>query len=322
VAGTSTLFSIFGFGTAVALGGAGLLLLARRRVLRHWLAFLGPALVLGVPVIVALLPPGDAMRVQLGWMANSNGHHDGVLWFWLKNTGLFIPLLLAANLRRGLLPKGLAVAFAPIWLWFVVPNIVVFHPWEWNNTHYFAFWTLFGSLLIGALLAAWSRRGSEGRLLAMGCFVVLVLAGGLDLARTIDYSRSSIRITDADGEALGRWARTTPPDARFVTAARHEHPITALAGRQVLIGFPGWVNDLGVHEWPTLVNDVTTILDHGPGTDELLDRFGIDYVVVGPLEHEQPHLADTTWWEQNGDAVFTSGAWTVYDVETPERASR
>jgi uncharacterized membrane protein len=77
------------------------------------------------------------------------------------------------------------------------------------------------------------------------------------------------------------------------------------------------VNDLGVHEWPELVADVTTILDHGPGTDELLDRFDVDYVVVGPLEHEPPHNAAGTWWASHGDVAFQSGAWTVYDVRDP-----
>ena len=46
-----------------------------------------------------------------------------------------------------------------MWLWFVVPNIIVLQPWPWDNTKFFIFWALLGSVLVGGVLAGLLRAG-------------------------------------------------------------------------------------------------------------------------------------------------------------------
>jgi len=96
---------------------------------------------------------GKALHWLPGWLANSGGGHDNGVWFWLKNTGLFIPLLLVGQLWRGTMADGFSLYFAPLWLWFLVPNFVVLQPWDWDNTKFFSYWMLFGALAVGAVLA-------------------------------------------------------------------------------------------------------------------------------------------------------------------------
>src|SRR5207249_3771540 len=241
--GLLPLFHVYAYGTLVAL--ALFWALIERR--REWLAFFVPALILGLPQLAWMWPPaGNHLRWQLFWLADTDGHSDGPLWFWLKNTSLFIPLLLAAFVWRGTLPAGLALRLAPLWLWFLVPNLMVFQPWDWDNTKFFVFWWLFGSVAVGAVLARLALRGVDGVVLAGALAIVLCLSGALDVGRALDLQVSSFEFTDAGGLKVASWVReNTGPDAVFLTASDHNQPVTALAGRRVVCGYTGWLYTYG-----------------------------------------------------------------------------
>ena len=59
-----------------------------------------------------------------------------VAWFWLKNTGLFIPLLVIALVWKPddyLVPRKLLLFYLPFTMAFFVPNFVKLAPWVWDN---------------------------------------------------------------------------------------------------------------------------------------------------------------------------------------------
>jgi hypothetical protein len=311
VAGLTPLCHLHAYGTVVALAGFWALFTPRR----EWVAYFAPALALGVPVALWLASGGAAaIRVQWWWLADVGGHQDGPVWFWLKNLGLFIPALVGAYLWRGLLPARVALHLAPMWLWFLVPNVLVFQPWDWDNTKFFAYWALFGALPVGALLAALIRRGSDGRVLAALLAVALMLAGGLDLARTLDTSVSGAQFTDAGGVRVAAWVRqNTSPRAVFLVAPDHNEPVPTLGGRRVVIGYGGWLWTYGLSDWTTRTNDARRMLAGEPGTPALLRRYGVSYVVVGPAEANF-FEARPSYWDQVGRRVYSSGSYTVYRV--------
>src|SRR5262245_62850589 len=91
-----------------------------------------------------------------------------------------------AFLWRSVLTEGVGLHLAPIWLWFLVPNFLVFQPWDWDNTKFFAYWALFGALPVGALLASLLRRGLPSRITAYALAASVMLSGALDLAQPLD----------------------------------------------------------------------------------------------------------------------------------------
>ncbi len=305
--GLAPLFHVHGYGTAVALA-AFWALLDRRR---EWAAFFVPALVLGAPALLFLLAPGSSqLHWQPGWMAG----RDGPVWFWLKNTSLLVPLMVAGNLWRGALPPGVAAHLAPIWLWFLVPNFVVFQPWEWDNTKFFAFWALFGSLMVGALLAALWRRGLEAACLAAILLTSLTLAGGLDLARALDVTVNRALFVDSGGIAMATWIRGhTEPRAIFLVAPDHNSPVPTLAGRREVIGYAGWLGTYGLADRVVKDDDVNLMLQGDPRTPALLRRYGVAYVVVGP--QEKARGATTAYWDAAARRVYSNGAYSVYRVD-------
>jgi hypothetical protein len=280
---------------------------------RHpWWRFFGPALALGLPMAWWLQPPESSVRWLPGWMAD-----DGVggwLRFWLRNAGPFLVLLVVASVWRGTVRTGFVKAFLPVWLLWIVPNLVAFHPWEWNNTKYFAFWQLLGAFLVGAVLVRLARTGRPGAVTAAVALVALCLSGGLDLLRATDED-SAIPWADADGLAVARWVRDElPRDTVLAVAPTNTQPVTALSEHVVVSGYPGWTFDMAVPDWSERADDEIAVLRGGPAGLAAAERRGVDYVVIGPLEREPHFGGDDAWWAEHGQAVFHSGDWTVYAV--------
>lgn len=284
---------------------------------RHhaWWRFFAPAVVLGAPVAWWLQPPESSIRWFPGWMAG-----DGVggwLIFWGRNLGPFLVLLLVAHLWRGTVRRDLLLAFAPVWLLWLVPNLVAFHPWEWNNTKYFAFWQLLGAFLVGLVLVRLGRTGWPGRGLVAVALVALCLTGVLDLYRATDRE-AAIDWTSADGLRTAAWVRDqVPAGAVLAVAPTNTQPVTSLSGHAVVSGFPGWTFDIGVPDWSERAADEVTVLRGGEAAREVVARRGVDYVVIGPLERLPEFGADDAWWAANGAEVFRSGDWVVYATAPP-----
>ncbi|MCB0964948.1 MAG: hypothetical protein KDA98_16855 [Acidimicrobiales bacterium] len=287
---------------------------------RVWGWFFGPALVLGAPAAIWLLPEESALRWLPGWMAD--GGPWGWVVFWGRNLGPFLVLVAVACLWRGTVPRATVRAFLPFWLLWLVPNLVAFHPWEWNNTKYVAFFQLVGSFLVGAVLVRWWREGIAGRRWAGGAVAVVALvamcgAGVVDLARAMDRDASRIGWASADAVAVSTWLRDeTDPEAVVVAAPEVSQPAIALSGRRFVSGYPGWTFDLGVPDWRERAADSEAILRGGPAAIDALDRRGVDLVVVGPIEAAPPHDADLAWWAANGRPVFEHDGWVVYEPST------
>ena len=316
IAGVMPWFHVHAFGTVVALGGIWFLIHRRRQ----WLGFLLPAIAIGVPSVLWLLPPSHDLRFQFGWMAGMDGHHDNVLWFWFVNLGLFIPTLVVAQFWPRPAtdqPEGpdFRVHFAPMWLWFLVPNFVLLAMWEWDNTKFFVFWCLFGSILVGGFLAHLFRRGWAPALLAAVLLVTLTLAGGADLLRATNTQINSYQFTDAAGLRAATWVRgNTDPRAVILDASEHNEPVTVFAGRPVVVGFVGWLWSYGLTDWYPKQQDALAMLRGEPQTPALVSRYRVAYVVIGPLEIQPAYGANLYYWETHATQVYSDGEYSIFKI--------
>lgn len=329
VTGLLPVFHVHAYGTVVAL--AVFWAAFKRR--RDWLAFFIPALALGLPMLAWMWPPANnsfcgsrpsvfGLCLQPGWLSYADWQRDGVawmapdfIWFWIKNLSVFLPLLIAAQFLRGWFPTDFGKWFAPMWLWFLVPSIVILQPWDWDNTKFFIFWALLGSIMVGGLLAALFRRGPEAAVLASALLVLLCLSGALDLARASDFSVSAVQFTDTGGIQLADWVRqNTSPDAVFVVADEHNNPIATLGGRRVLAGYPGWLWTYGLGDYAQKGADEQLILRGDPSTPALVQKYGISYVLIGPQELAPSRGANRAYWDAHGRLVYTNGEYALFKV--------
>jgi hypothetical protein len=327
VAGTLPVFHVHAWGTVVALPFFWALFNRRWQ----WLAYFVPAIVIGIPILVWMWPPDNTSQcgglpsihgfcLEPGWLSFDDWSTQSVIfalpiwvWFWIWNTSLLAFVMLSGHVFRRWFPTGYPTWFAPMWLWFVVPNLIVLQPWIWDNTKFFVFWALLGSVVVGGVLAGLLRSGRAGVGLAVALMVLLGFSGFLDLSRASTYQVSAVLFTDAGGLKVADWVRThTSPTAVFVVAEEHNSPIPTLAGRRELVGYPGWLWTYGLADYVQKQADDKKILDGDPEAMDLVRKYGIDYVMIGP--QEVPRGASRAYWDEHGTKVYDDGEYAVYRV--------
>jgi hypothetical protein len=327
-AGVMPAFHVHGYGTVVALPAVWAIFNRRR----EWAAFFVPALVLGVPILAWMWPPDNTSMcgdlptiarfcIQPGWLAFGDVQRHGiwtffpdVLWFWIWNTSLLLPLVAAGHLLVRWFPTRFPTWFAPMWLWFIVPSFVVLQPWVWDNTKFFIFWALLGSVVVGGVLAGMIRFHRATAAMAALAIVLLMLSGFLDLARASNFRVSAVMFTDSGGLRVADWVRSnTSPTALFVVADEHNSPIPSLAGRRVLLGYPAWLWTYGLADYVQKGEDDKRILQGDPATPGLVRKYGVDYVMIGPQEVNLG--ASLAYWDVHGVKVYDDGEYAVYRVK-------
>ena len=318
IVGLMPIFHVYSFGVALGLGLIWAVLDRRWQ----WILFALPALAFALPAALWIKP----LNTEIVWETWVNGpwmqapnysiDQDNPLTFWWRNAGVFLLLMLAAQVWRGTLPRVVLWASIPVWLWLIVPNFVRVAPSHpWNNTHWFVPVILLGSLLVAAVLVRLATVGWLGIVGAVALFFTLTFAGALDIWKAVDPEVNvwPHPIASGDGVAAGEWARDeTPPDSVFLIGFEHTHPVPALSGRQTVVGFAGWINDLGVTDWPVRHQRARTMLGGLEGTEELLNAYGVDYVVVGPIERRVG--VSEEYWASRGALAFVQGEYSIYEV--------
>ncbi|HYI66737.1 MAG TPA: hypothetical protein VEW95_07440 [Candidatus Limnocylindrales bacterium] len=281
---------------------------------RKWIGFFAAWILVALPQL--LLQQGGApgalasLRFQLGWVMGS------VPWplFWLKQVGLFLPLVVVALALPRLLPRDsyrLLAAFMSI---FVAANILVFQPWDWDNHKVLVYWFLATCVLVAALLVhLWRRRGVAVRLMVVAGVMTMLMSGILEDLNQL-LGRDRYPLFTAEEIAFAAQVRDdTPPDAVFATAPINNNPVGVLAGRRVLLGYPGWLFAEGL-PWQARDADLRTIYAFADGAEALLDQYAVDYVVIGPVE-----LAtmgpDVEAYRSRYRAVITSPNYEVFEID-------
>jgi hypothetical protein len=252
-----------------------------------WLGFFAVTLLLAVPRLLMAVPgdPGAPPEHQyprwlIGWMSGT----DFPPWFWIKNTGLFWPLLLPALLSPLALRGRARLLIAPFSLVFLAANLVKFQPWDWDNSKLLVFWYMASAVAVGALLVRLARAHLVGGILAAAIWLSLVASGVFSLVQFLPgQGPAYVWFTSEEVQLAAEVRRQTPPHAVFVTAEEPTNAIADLAGRPVLMSYPGWLWSYGIN-YSQREADIARIYKGGPDTLGLLSRYHADYIVIGPHE--------------------------------------
>jgi hypothetical protein len=252
-----------------------------------WLGFFAVMLLLAVPRLVMAVPgdpgaPPDHQypRWLIGWLSGQ----DPPPWFWIKNTGLFWPLLLVALLSPLALNGRARLLVAPFSLVFLIANLIKFQPWDWDNSKLLVFWYLASAVAVGALLTRLWRSHVIGAVVASAIWLSLTLSGVLSLMQFLPpQGPAYVWFSREEVQLAGQLRQLTPPRAVFVTGEQPNNPVADLAGRSVLMSYPGWLWSYGI-DYSRREQDLHRIYAGGPAALALLRSYRIDYVVIGPSE--------------------------------------
>jgi hypothetical protein len=254
----------------------------------------------------------DQIRWLVGWIAPP----DPWIWFWLKNLGWFLPLLIVGLIVAHKLVDGPARrmiwAFMPT---FVLCNLIAFRPWDWDNTKMFFYWFLAVCILVAALLVrAWREQGTLlVRTLIVGTLGTMLLTGVLMNFQQL-LGKDRYQFLSADEIRLAAEVRAkTDPRAAFAVGTQHNHPVPVLAGRQVLMSYTGWLFAFGI-DYDERLADLRAIYSLAPNAQSLIEQYGLDYVVIGPGERSEfkPNVAQ--FRSRYGAPFIATGQYEIYKV--------
>ncbi len=281
-----------------------------------WIGFFAVMFVLAVPRLLVAVPgdpgaPPEHQYPRLMWWWLSG--QDFPAWFWLKNTGLFLPLLLTALVSPLVLRGRARLLLAPFVLVFLAGNLIKFQPWDWDNTKVLVFWYLGSAVAVGAVLARIFRANIAGAVGATAIWLTLVASGVLSMLQYLPPQGPSYVWFSTDEVRLADQIRSaTPPHSVFVTGEQPNSPVADLAGRAVLMSYPGWLWSYGIN-YTQREADIARIYRGDPATLDLLHHYHADYVLVGPNELTILH-ANVDYFNAQFPVLLKTATYTVYRV--------
>ena len=280
---------------------------------------------------------GEFFAFYFGWeSAQSN-----ILWAWLKNTGIFIPVLLAGlylyykhgdetggvdkptkghkKSQKKDVPAivadhrvSLLLFYIPFAFLFVLANVVKLAPWEWDNIKVLIYWMV-GSIPFVVFAIAWMwRQNTIGKVASVIAIFVLIASGGLDVWRTVSRQHN-YRVFDPDAIKIGERLRiATPPHSLFLNAPTYNTAVV-LSGRLSLMRYPGHLDSHGI-DYKERENDVKQMYRGGLAARHLFEKYGIEYVLISPEERRS--LSPNESFFASFPLVAESGEYKVYKVKS------
>ncbi len=327
----------------------GFLFFFRIDKLREWIVFGIGVAVVAVPELIWVMT-GSATRLtefidwNFGWDKGSNGF----FWFWLKNTGAFLPVLIfgvyliweyGAKDEERVIKEGenygvitkksaadssardvppivprpllLLMFYLPFLAWFFIANAIKLAPWQWDNVKVLVYWFV-GSLPIAALVLAWAwNRSALLKIAAAACLFVLIFAGALDVWRTIS-GEIEYNVFSRDSVAIAELIKKqTAPNAMFLNAPTFNSAVV-LSGRRSVMRFTGHLLSYGI-DYGEREADVRKIYA-GDGTAEvLLGKYNVEYIIISPEEKDSVTINEEFF--RRFPLVMEVGQHRIYQVK-------
>ena len=302
--------------------GAGIALLTGLKEWRAWAAFFVVATLVAVPQMWwathnSSVRAGDFFGWNFGW----DKGEENFLFFWFKNTGLLIPLIVAALLWRESRPGGethlvsrrLLLFYLPFTLCFIIPNLIKLAPWAWDNIKVIFYWFIASTPLVALLLARLLRKGAWLRMAGVVLILTLTLSGALDVW-SVASGAAEFRIFDADGVRFAETVkRETEPRSTILHEPTFDTPIF-LTGRRTVMGYPGHISSHGL-EYVERQSEIRRIYAGAPDAVNLLAKHGVEFVVVGPHERRETPVNEAFF--ARFLLVGETGEYRLYKIARP-----
>ena len=241
------------------------------------------AILLGLPQIYPFLGRmndknnNNFMQIKPLWKDDS-GRNYNFFNFWIYALGVFFVLSIFGRIFMfPFLSSEQKEFYDPSLIIFFIANFVWYQPWNLDNTKVFnAGWIPLAVAFVSFILVTiWRRIKYIGPFISITLFVFANLSGfiAISLAArrpfpvwyndSIEFSKYVIAATDAKSV--------------WVTDTSHTNPVVALAGRQTLVGYQGWISSHGLDDRKRTM--IIRKLSQDP-ENTYFDELNVSYVYV------------------------------------------
>jgi hypothetical protein len=288
-------------------------IVVKRKLRIDWLYYFIPALLVSIPLlnlfVFSAIEKGFFTWLP-GWLANSK--NDNFFWFWIKNWGMWPILVMGGFLVSS---KKIKLWLMPFAMLLVAANLILFQPYDWDNAKVLTWIYLVFSGVAGWFLVwLWQKKHWLMRAVAVGLFLIASFSGMLDSLRLLQFKNISLPMFNQEELGLAQKVRQeTDTEAVFLTSDKHNHWVPALTGRQILMGYRGWMWTYGIN-YSQREKEIKIMFQGKPEAEELLQKYGISYVVIGPAELYGDFMADQKYFAAKYPMAFESENYVVYKV--------
>lgn len=253
----------------------------------------------------------QSIGFNFGWMKNQ----ENLFLFWFKNTGLFLPLFLITifAVKTNKIAKHISIAAVPL---FIIPNILRFAAWPYDNLKIFTYWYFISAFFVAIALERIYQKNTYGKILAALLTVTLTLSGLIEVTRILNVGKNQIPLwTKKDSNLAQVIIEKTEPQSIILTAAVHDHPVSALSGRKLIIGFPGNAWTWGFSDWQQRESDVRIALKGDPvNTPNILKKYSVDYVLISGRERNFEPQTNENYFTENLTFIAGGEDYKLYKV--------
>lgn len=273
--------------------------------------FFIPFTLLSLAQLPFFLGKSGVAAFEFGWMKDG----ENFFLFWFKNTGFFMPIMLMGIWQGRKNKILLGIGLVSIIL-FIIPNLFRFAPWGYDNLKMLTYWYLLGSIFVALVLVRFFQKNFLGKLVASILFFSLTLTGFLEVGRLFTTSKTQIGLWSREDFLFAEnIKKQTDPQSIFLTAAIHDHPVASLAGRKIVIGYPGNSWSWGIRGWDQREQDVRTMFRGGELARSLWKKYRINYIIVSDRERYFEAGVDEEFIKQNAELVIEISDKRVYKIK-------
>jgi hypothetical protein len=239
--GLLPMFSFFGFALAFLFLVTYFLLFDRKK---HWILPISITLALALPQLLFFLQQRSELTnfvyFRFGWMSPSQDLFS-ILLFWFANLGLYLALAtLGFYWIKSKTARAFFVSSIPP---FILGNLFILFPYDWDNFKLFVFFFFFLALFSAFTLKKLFEKSILLKVIVVVLFILMTFTGFLTLQTVVSHSGDVIYSTE-DVKACDYIEKNTPKDAVFLTDGQHTC-LFATAGRKVFVGYTEWLKNHG-----------------------------------------------------------------------------
>jgi len=267
-----------------------------------------------LPIFIFLYPNIDNSPIKFIHFTNSwMKKRDNFIWYWFKNLGIFLPLLIFALFSKKI-SKDIKIWYLPFIPLFFIANFILFSPWDFDNHKLFNSWCLVSSFLVAFIIVImFQNRNLFVKIFALICLLSVIISGGVDVIRFWHSSHEGYQLFSPQDQEIAEFLKTNmPPHSVFLSSTSHLSPLV-LSGRKRFLGYLGWLFAHGIN-YNERLNDAALIYKGGEQSKLLIKKWGITHILIGSQEQNEFSI-NLPFFEENYEKIYDKNNYEVFVVK-------
>lgn len=201
-------------------------------------------------------------------------------------------------------------------LFFAVVQIIRFQPWDYDNNKILVYMQFFAAPAIVAFFA-WLKDHQKvlGSILFATFVIIAIHSGVLDQVprALVPYGNLPV-IFNTDVIIMSDYIKRNIDEKEIIlTSSTHLNPVNSLAGRPVIVGYPGWLWTRGI-SYVKEENDLKNFYYDPISNFDIASKYGAKYVLIDSTAIYD-WKAQVNKFDTNFNLLLSQGEFRLYQIK-------